>query len=59
MSSQPSLLRPKDGRVIAGVCAGLARRFELNAAIVRGVFVLLLPLGIAAYLLGWLFIEEE
>jgi phage shock protein PspC (stress-responsive transcriptional regulator) len=59
MSSEPPLLRPKDGRMIAGVCAGAARRLEMNAAVVRGVFVLLLPLGIVAYVLGWLFIEEE
>ena len=39
------LRRPRTGRVIAGVCAGLAQRFGWNANIVRLLFVLsfLLP----------------
>jgi phage shock protein PspC (stress-responsive transcriptional regulator) len=40
-----TLTRPKQGRVIAGVCAGLAERFGWNANLVRLVFLLscLLP----------------
>ncbi|MDN4613501.1 PspC domain-containing protein [Leifsonia sp. F6_8S_P_1B] len=40
-----TLERPRDGRVLAGVCAGLARRFGLTATTVRVLFVLscLLP----------------
>ena len=34
------LVRPRRGRVIAGVCAGLARRFNVPAWFVRLVFVL-------------------
>jgi phage shock protein PspC (stress-responsive transcriptional regulator) len=39
------LTRPRDGRWIAGVCAGLARRFGTSPSLVRLVFVLscLLP----------------
>jgi xanthine dehydrogenase molybdopterin-binding subunit B len=29
------LIRPRDDRVIAGVCAGLARRFGWNVTVVR------------------------
>lgn len=40
-----TLSRPRDGKVIAGVCAGLAQRYGWNANTVRLVFLLscLLP----------------
>ena len=40
-----SLARPRHNRVIAGVCAGLGRRFGISANTVRLIFVLscLLP----------------
>ena len=31
----PTLLRHRQGRVVAGVCAGLARRFGWNVNVVR------------------------
>jgi phage shock protein PspC (stress-responsive transcriptional regulator) len=34
-----SLSRPRNGRVIAGVCAGLARRFGVSKTLVRVLFV--------------------
>ena len=34
------LIRPRSGRVIAGVCAGIARRYGWRPNIVRLVFVL-------------------
>jgi len=34
------LARPQNGKVIAGVCAGLARRFGLSSNVVRLIFVL-------------------
>jgi phage shock protein PspC (stress-responsive transcriptional regulator) len=39
------LRRPKNGRIIAGVCAGIANRFGWSPTVVRVVFVLscLLP----------------
>ena len=46
MASSPRrLTRPRDNRWIAGVCAGLARRFGLSPDVVRLLFVLscLLP----------------
>jgi len=33
------LVRPRSGRVVAGVCAGLARRFGVSATLVRALFV--------------------
>lgn len=38
------LIRPRRGRIIAGVCAGLALRFHTSAALVRLIFVLSLLL---------------
>jgi phage shock protein C len=36
------LVRPREGRVLAGVCAGLGRRFGLEAWTARILFVLIL-----------------
>jgi phage shock protein C len=36
------LVRPRDGRVLAGVCAGLGRRFGLEPWPARLLFVLVL-----------------
>jgi len=44
-SSAPTLSRPRTGRVIGGVCAGIAQRFGWSPTAVRVAFVLscLLP----------------
>jgi phage shock protein PspC (stress-responsive transcriptional regulator) len=39
---QQGLVRPRDGRVLAGVCAGLGRRFGLEPWPARLLFVLVL-----------------
>jgi phage shock protein C len=36
------LVRPREGRVLGGVCAGLGRRFGLEAGMARLLFVLVL-----------------
>jgi phage shock protein C len=36
------LIRPRDGRLLGGVCAGIGRRFGLTPWISRLLFVLLL-----------------
>jgi phage shock protein PspC (stress-responsive transcriptional regulator) len=40
-----ALVRPQDDRMIAGVCAGLARRFGTKPGTMRAIFVIscLLP----------------
>ena len=40
--AQQGLVRPRDGRVLGGVCAGLGRRFGLTPWVARLLFVLLL-----------------
>jgi phage shock protein C len=39
---EAGLVRPQDGRVLAGVCAGLGRRFGLDPWPARLLFVLIL-----------------
>jgi phage shock protein C len=57
------LIRPRQGRKIAGVCQGLANRFGWDVVLVRVITVILalslFPLGIAAYLIFWLLVPEE
>jgi phage shock protein C len=40
--AQQGLIRPRDGRVLGGVCAGVGRRFGLTPWVSRLLFVLLL-----------------
>jgi phage shock protein PspC (stress-responsive transcriptional regulator) len=56
------LVRPRRGRWIAGVCAALARRFDLSVTTVRLLFVVscLLPgPQIVIYLMLWILIPSE
>ena len=57
-----TLSRPRDNRVIAGVCSGIARRFGIDPTIVRILFVasLLLPgPQILIYLAAWILMPDE
>ena len=40
--TRQGLVRPQEGRILGGVCAGLARRFGLDPWIARLLFVLIL-----------------
>jgi phage shock protein PspC (stress-responsive transcriptional regulator) len=56
------LYRPRDGRIIAGVCAGLARRFGLGAWTVRLLAILscLLPgPQFLVYIALWILMPDE
>lgn len=57
-----TLARPRSNRMIAGVCAGLGRRFGLSANVVRLIFVLSLLLPgpqVLIYLALWLILPGE
>ena len=57
-----SLTRPRNNRIIAGVCAGLAQRFGVRPSLVRIIFVasMLLPgPQILIYLAAWILIPSE
>lgn len=56
------LTRPRDDRWIAGVCAGLGRRFGISPNVVRLIFVLstLLPgPQILVYIVLWILMPNE
>ncbi|MFD8075289.1 PspC domain-containing protein [Streptomyces sp. NBC_00510] len=57
-----ALVRPRHGRMIAGVCAGLADRFGTSATTMRVIFLLscLLPgPQFLLYLALWLLLPDE
>lgn len=57
-----NLVRPRNGAVIAGVCAALANRFGVSANIVRLIAVLsvLLPgPQVVIYVILWILIPRE
>ncbi|MFG3600309.1 PspC domain-containing protein [Micromonospora chersina] len=56
------LVRPRQGRVFAGVCAGLAQRFGMSAGMVRLLFLLSLLLPgtqVIIYLILWILMPNE
>ena len=57
------LVRPRDGRVLAGVCAGLGRRFGLSPWTARLLFVLALMLipgsQLIVYPILWILMPSE
>lgn len=59
---QRGLVRPRRGKMIAGVAAGLAQRFGVSATVVRVLFVasLLLPgPQVLVYLALWIIMPKE
>ena len=60
--STTTLSRPRQGRIIAGVCAGLARRFGVDPNVVRLLFILsvLLPgPQFVVYIVLWIVMPAE
>ncbi len=55
-----ALVRPRQGRVIAGVCAGLAARFGLSVALIRILFVIFAVTGAGelVYLILWVLMPK-
>ena len=40
-----TLVRPRQGKIIAGVCAGLAMRFGISVTLIRVAFVVFAVTG--------------
>ena len=58
------LMRPRAGRKIAGVCAGMAEYFDLDVTLVRVLWVVVtfftgIVFGVAGYLVAWIVMPEE
>ena len=57
-----ALVRPRQGRILAGVLVGLARRFDVSPAVVRVLFVLSMLLPgpqILLYIALWIIMPSE
>ncbi len=55
------MVRPDDGRWAAGVCAGIARKLDIDPLLVRAIFVALAVVGgfgVGLYGLVWLFLPH-
>ena len=61
--ARQGLVRPREGRVLGGVCAGLGRRFGIAPGTARLLFVLLLRIvpgsQILIYPLLWVLMPSE
>lgn len=56
-----TLVRPSNGKMLAGVCAGLANRFGVSTGLVRLLFVIfgLVGAGEIAYIVLWILMPKE
>jgi len=55
-----TLVRPRQGRIIAGVCAGLAQRFGISVTLIRIAFIIFAVTGVGelVYLILWVVIPK-
>ncbi len=62
VSARKRLLRPRQGRKIAGVCLGFAEYFDLDVTLVRLVWLLasvMTGIGLLSYPIAWIIMPEE
>ena len=63
MEAEKTLRRPRTGRMLAGVCAGIANYFALDPTVIRVVYTLATVFtafsGVIIYFLLMLIIPEE
>lgn len=62
VTARKRLVRPRAGRKIAGVCAGLAEYFDLDVTLVRLVWLvvaLMTGVGLFAYPIAWIVMPDE
>lgn len=57
------LVRPRKGRTVAGVCAGIAEYFGVDVTLVRVIVATIAVItggaGVLAYLVAWAIIPDE
>lgn len=56
------LVRPRQGRKIAGVCLGVAEYFDIDVTVVRLVWLLasfMTGIGLISYPIAWIVMPEE
>ena len=63
VNGSKTLVRTRDGRILAGVCSGLAEYFGVDANLVRVIVAVVTVFtggfGALAYLAAWVVIPEE
>lgn len=62
MAETRKLYRSRSNRQIAGVCGGLAEYFNMDATLLRVLFIVLAVLGgsgIVLYLAMWIIVPKE
>jgi phage shock protein C len=64
VTARKRLVRPRANRKIAGICAGLAEYFDLDATLVRVLWLLVtifsaIVFGIVGYIVAWIVMPEE
>jgi len=60
--SRKSLIRPRVGRKVAGVCLAFAEYFDLDVTLIRVVWLIAVVLGgcgLLAYVLAWIIVPSE
>lgn len=61
-STRTELVRPTEGRMLAGVAQGLANRLDITPWVIRAVFVITMfagGLGLALYAAGWALMRSD
>ena len=62
VAARRRLMRPRQGRKIAGVCAGFAEYFDLDVTLVRLVWLVasvMTGIGLLSYPIAWIVMPEE
>jgi len=63
VTAYKQLRRPLDDRIVAGVCSGLGRYFEVDPVLIRVAFAIFAAAtwgaGLLAYPVMWFLIPEE
>jgi phage shock protein PspC (stress-responsive transcriptional regulator) len=61
MAQSRKLYRSRTDRKLAGVCGGLAQYFNLDATLIRVLFIVLAVLGagLVIYLAMWIIVPNE
>lgn len=62
MSNAKRLVRKRDGKMIAGVAAGIADYFEVDVNLIRVILVVTAIMGgfgLVVYLVMWILVPEE
>lgn len=60
--ARKKLVRPRNGRKIAGVCLGFAEYFDIDVSLVRLIWLItaiMSGIGVIPYFIAWIVMPEE